>query len=70
MKRKYDITVQDKMYRVELADEYGNQVTVYEPTHTEAYEFAHDWFISTEERNDKKIAQAKALKWCFDQENK
>ena len=67
--RDYKITPTEfsfgKSFKVEVWDDYGNYVEVYERTITESWKFIYDYWSKSEENEKKKQLMSRAIQSCI-----
>ena len=60
-KRNYILTPCDYGYKVEVWDDYGKYICVYEKTRENASDFVMDWWEKSEENKEKDDSWNKAM---------
>ena len=67
--RDYKITPTEFSFgtslKVEVYDDYGNYVEVYERTITDSWKFIYDYWSKSEENEEKKQLMSRAIQSCI-----
>ena len=73
-KRNYKITPTEfsfgTSFKVEVWDDYGNYVEVYENNVMSASKFIYDYWSNSEENQNEKILMGKAIQQCVELDKK
>ena len=69
-KRNYKITPSSDFFKVEVADDYGFNTTVYERSVIDAWKFIYNWWGNANERKETNDKLSKAILECKEIDSK
>ena len=69
-KKNYVLTLNDYGYKVEVWDNYGKYVCVYEKTRESASDFIMNWWEKSEENKRKDELMSRAIRNCIELDKK